>query len=164
MITLPIGYKYSYTADRIGYMNTSGLIDLTDKRNIEQMQYSMPLLPQDYVEPVNDSLIAVIYFPINSKVISDSIRAKIQQAMTPWLDQKSIVVFINGYTDNSGNPMLNEELSYLRANLVSSEVSSMGIDIGNIQAKGWGEANPLAPNDNPDNMNLNRRVEIIIRR
>jgi outer membrane protein OmpA-like peptidoglycan-associated protein len=40
----------------------------------------------------------------------------------------------------------------------------MGIDPGNIQAKGWGEANPIAPNDAPENMNLNRRVEVIIRR
>jgi outer membrane protein OmpA-like peptidoglycan-associated protein len=75
-----------------------------------------------------------------------------------------VVIFVNGYTDNSGNPLLNEELSYLRASLVSSEISSMGIDPGNIQSKGWGEANPIAPNDTPDNMNLNRRVEIIIRR
>lgn len=164
MITLPTGYKYTYTADRIGYLNTSGIIDLTDKHNIEQMQFGMPLLPQGYVEPVNDSVIAVIYFPINCKTVSDSNKAKIQQALMPWLDQKTIVVFVNGYTDNSGNPMLNEELSYLRANLVTSEVSSMGIDPGNIQAKGWGEANPVAPNDNPDNMNQNRRVEIIIRR
>ena len=71
---------------------------------------------------------------------------------------------INGYTDNSGNPMLNEELSYLRANLVRDAVSEMGIDPTNIEAKGWGEANPVAPNDSDDNKNLNRRVEVIIRR
>jgi outer membrane protein OmpA-like peptidoglycan-associated protein len=164
MITLPTGYKYSYNVDRIGYLNTSGTIDLTDKHNIEQMAFNMPLLPQDYVEPVNDSNVAVIYFPINCKTISDSNKAKIQAALTPWLDQKSVVIFINGYTDNSGNPLLNEELSYLRATLVSNEISSMGIDPGNIQAKGWGEANPIAPNDAPENMNLNRRVEVIIRR
>lgn len=164
MITLPAGYKYTYNADRIGYLNTTGTIDLTDKKNIEQMTYNMPLLPQGYVEPVYDSLVAVIYFPINSKTMSDSGRAKIQQAISPWLDQKTVVVFVNGYTDNSGNPMLNEELSYLRANLVTSEISAMGIDIGNIQSKGWGEANAVAPNDTDENKNLNRRVEIIIRR
>ncbi len=164
MITLPTGYKYSYNEDRIGYMNTAGVIDLTEKHNIEQLAHSIPLLPQDYVEPVNDSLVAVIYFPINCKTISDSNRAKLQASVTPWLDQKNTIVFINGYTDNSGNQILNEELSFLRANLISSEISAMGIDPGNIQSKGWGEANPLAPNDTDENKNMNRRVEVIIRR
>jgi outer membrane protein OmpA-like peptidoglycan-associated protein len=40
----------------------------------------------------------------------------------------------------------------------------MGIDMANIQSKGWGEANAVAPNDTDENKNLNRRVEIIIRR
>lgn len=164
MITLPTGYKYTYNADRIDYLNTTGVIDLTDKHNIEQMKHNMVLLPQDYVAPLNDSLIAVVYFPKNSRSISDSNRAKIQQAFTPWLEEKNIAVYINGYTDNSGNPMLNEELSYLRANLVTSEISSMGVDPGTIQSKGWGEINPVAPNDSEENMNQNRRVEIIIRR
>jgi outer membrane protein OmpA-like peptidoglycan-associated protein len=164
MITLPAGYKYTYNADRIDYLNTTGEIDLTGKRNIEQMKLNMPLLPQDYVAPLNDSLIAIIYFPKNSRSMSDSNRAKIQQSLMPWLQEKNIVVYVNGYTDNSGNPILNEELSYLRASLVTSEISSMGIDPGTIQSKGWGEINPVAPNDSDENMNRNRRVEIVIRR
>jgi outer membrane protein OmpA-like peptidoglycan-associated protein len=33
-----------------------------------------------------------------------------------------------------------------------------------IEARGWGEANPVAPNETDEDRNLNRRVEIIIRR
>lgn len=164
MMTLPAGYIYTYTADRIGYTAITGTIDLTGKKNTEVLQYSIPLLPNDYVKPVYDSMIAIVPFPINSKAITDTGRTILQAAITPWLGEKGITFLINGYTDNSGNPMLNEELSYLRANLVRDAVSEMGIDPTNIEAKGWGEANPVAPNDSDDNKNLNRRVEVIIRR
>lgn len=164
MMTLPAGYVYTYTADRIGYSAITGTIDLTGKKNTEVLHYSIPLLPNDYVKPVYDSMIAIVPFPINSKAITDTGKIILQAAITPWLGEKGITFLINGYTDNSGNPMLNEELSYLRANLVRDAVSEMGIDPTNIEAKGWGEANPVAPNDSDDNKNLNRRVEVIIRR
>jgi outer membrane protein OmpA-like peptidoglycan-associated protein len=60
--------------------------------------------------------------------------------------------------------MLNETLSYNRANLVSQALTDLGIDPVNIQSKGWGEANPVVPNDNEVNWAKNRRVEVIIRR
>ncbi|OSZ82811.1 hypothetical protein CAP35_05980 [Chitinophagaceae bacterium IBVUCB1] len=164
MITLPAGYSYTYTADRIGYMANTGIIDLTGKKNIEQINYSIPLLPNGYQKPVRDSLIATILFPINSKKMTDSGKAILQAAIDPWLQETNCTIIISGYTDNSGNPMLNEELSYLRANLVRDELVSMGIEHGTIDAKGWGEANPVAPNDTEENRNLNRRVEVVIRR
>jgi outer membrane protein OmpA-like peptidoglycan-associated protein len=33
-----------------------------------------------------------------------------------------------------------------------------------VQQKGWGEANPVAPNDDEDKSSRNRRVEVIIKR
>lgn len=164
MITLPTGYQYNYTADRIGYMAMNGIIDLRNNKNTEVISFNIPMLPNDYVKPVNDSLIVTIPFPINSKSIPDSGKALLQTAMEPWLQESGLTIIINGYTDNSGNPLLNEELSYLRANLVSKEITAMGIDQGLIDAKGWGEANPIAPNDTDENKNQNRRVEVIIRR
>lgn len=164
MITLPAGYNYTYAADRIGYSEVTGNIDLTGKENIEKLSYDIALLPQGYQKPIHDTLIATIHFPINSKNLSDSAKAAIQNIMSPWLDQRDIIVIVNGYTDNSGNPLLNEELSYLRAGLVGTEISTLGIDPVMIEARGWGEANPVAPNETDENRNLNRRVEIIIRR
>ncbi|MBS1772972.1 MAG: PD40 domain-containing protein [Bacteroidetes bacterium] len=164
MITLPAGKSYTIVSDRVGYLATTATIDLTGMKKIQDTVINISLLPNDYQKPINDSLIATLLFPINCKTFPDSLKMQLSQAMMPLLGEKGMVVIINGYTDNSGNPMLNEQLSYLRANLVSSEIQAMGIDPTAIDAKGWGEANPVAPNDSEENKNKNRRVEVIIRR
>jgi outer membrane protein OmpA-like peptidoglycan-associated protein len=60
--------------------------------------------------------------------------------------------------------MINESLSFKRANIVKQEIMSLGLDETMLEAKGWGEANPIAPNDTDEGRLKNRRVEIIVRR
>ena len=74
------------------------------------------------------------------------------------------MVYVNGYTDNTGNPMLNENLSLVRAGLVSKEIMKMGVDELMINTHGWGEANTIEPNETVEGRDKNRRVEVIIRR
>lgn len=124
----------------------------------------MSLLPNDYEKPVTDSLIFTVHFPKNSYKLSDTDIANIKNAIEPWMPQvANIKVFVNGYTDNSGTPMINEGLSYQRAGLVKEDLMMLGIEEGQIYSQGWGEANPIVPNDGEENMSKNRRVEIIVR-
>jgi OOP family OmpA-OmpF porin len=67
---------------------------------------------------------------------------------------------VEGNTDNAGEPKFdNTALSQSRAQAVVDFLASKGIDKGRLQAKGYGSSNPLAPNDTPAHMALNRRVE-----
>jgi outer membrane protein OmpA-like peptidoglycan-associated protein len=161
MITLPAGINYHWHIDRVGYTSLEDSFTLRDRSTVN---YNISLLPSDYVMPVNDSLILTIHFPLNSAKLSDSDLADIRRAMDPWAFEKGIVIYVNGYTDNTGNPMINEQLSFNRANLVTKAITDLGYDPVNIESKGWGEANPVAPNDGEENWAKNRRVEIIIRR
>jgi outer membrane protein OmpA-like peptidoglycan-associated protein len=78
-------------------------------------------------------------------------------------------VLINGYTDSKGNDSYNQKLSEGRANSVKQWLTTQGgISTVALQTKGFGKANPVAPNvrpdgsDNPDGRAKNRRVEVII--
>ena len=164
MITLPAGKKYLWHTDRVSYQSVDDLLDLTEQ-NDGTIQYNIALLPNDYVAPVNDSLIASIYFPHNRAKLTDADKKTIRKAIEPWLfSQSGLVIFVNGYTDNTGTPMINEQLSYMRAGLVAKELTSLGIYEMSIQTRGWGEADPMAENETEEGRSLNRRVEIIIRR
>lgn len=165
MITLLTGKKYLCHTDRVSYKDGDDTLDLTEARANEQFEYHVALLPYDYVVPVHDSLIFTIYFKKNMTTVSDSIKHALTQTLMPWLENKeSTIVYINGYTDNSGTPLINEQISYTRANIVAEAILSLGFYEMNVKAQGWGEANPIAPNDTDENQNLNRRVEIVIRR
>ncbi len=73
-----------------------------------------------------------------------------------------IRVEIGGYTDSDGDDMLNLKLSQERVDSVKKELISRGINGNRINAKGFGESNPIAPNDTEENKQRNRRVEIKI--
>ena len=136
--------------------------DLSDTQT--HLVHNVAMLPSDYKAPIKDSLIATIHFNINKVELTDSDRAVLGAAIFPWLLDKGIVLYVNGYTDNTGNPMLNEELSTKRANLVAQALTGMGVDDLSIIAKGWGEAKMIAPNDNEEDQKKNRRVEILLMR
>lgn len=70
-----------------------------------------------------------------------------------------ISVEISGYTDNVGSESSNQRLSERRANAVRDWLIRQGINASRITAVGYGESNPIAPNDTPEGKQKNRRIE-----
>lgn len=70
---------------------------------------------------------------------------------------------INGYTDDSGEPLYNLTLSSKRALAVASWLSTAGCNPNQIDITGYGENNPKVANTT-DGRALNRRVEIVLQR
>ena len=83
-------------------------------------------------------------------------------------DNRRIVV--EGHTDNVpigvGLKYLfesNWELSVARSAAAVRHMQTMtDIDPRNLSAAGYGEFHPVAPNDNPENRQQNRRVEVVL--
>ncbi len=74
---------------------------------------------------------------------------------------KSLHIEIQGHTDNSGSPENNVSLSRYRALAVYNYLVSRGVDTARMNVVGYGENQPLYPNDTPENRELNRRIEIV---
>jgi len=164
LITLHLGNTYAIHTWRMDYTPTDDTL-IFDKQYLQQpLVRNLPMLPSGYIRPVNDSLIAMLHFDVMSVALSDSDKATLTAALAPWAAEKGFILYVNAYTDNTGTPMINEELSQARAALVAREILSLGIDETMIQAKGLGEAHMIATNDTPDGQKKNRRVEIILRR
>ncbi len=71
---------------------------------------------------------------------------------------------VGGHTDSRGAADKNQALSESRANAVRDYLLKKYPDIqpGQLTAKGYGESNPVAPNNNALNMARNRRVEFVV--
>jgi chemotaxis protein MotB len=77
-------------------------------------------------------------------------------------------LMVSGYTDNAPiGPVLqqqgvtsNQELSQKRADAVMQYLITQGVTPDLVSAKGFGETNPVAPNDTAQGRAQNRRVEL----
>ena len=88
-----------------------------------------------------------------SAAVLDEVAASLQK-------NPGIVVEVAGYTDNSGSRQLNEKLSQQRADAVMTYMVEQGVASANLNAKGYGPADPLADNNTVEGRKKNRRVEL----
>lgn len=77
-------------------------------------------------------------------------------------------IVIGGHTDNVPIKTIkyrdNWDLSAARAvSVVRELVTARRFDPGRIEAQGFADTKPVAPNDSPENRSLNRRIEIEVR-
>lgn len=74
-----------------------------------------------------------------------------------------VKVKVGAYTDNTGDPITNKTLSQQRADSVKTELTKLGITADRINAEGYGDQHPVAPNDTEENRAKNRRISISVR-
>lgn len=78
-------------------------------------------------------------------------------------ENPTIRVEIGGHTDSRGSASYNQKLSQERAEAVRLYlIQNHSIESNRLLAKGYGESQPVAPNDTEENMAKNRRVEFTI--
>jgi chemotaxis protein MotB len=111
-----------------------------------------------------------LLFPSGSWQMSadgKDIIAKMAKVLAAGQQDKLVV---NGYTDNAPvGPGLvrqgvtsNEVLSQKRADAVMQYLITQGVKPDMVSAKGYGAAQPIAPNTTPQGRAQNRRVEITL--
>jgi len=71
-------------------------------------------------------------------------------------------VRVEGYSDSSGSRAANLRLSGARAEAVAEYLAQKGVARSRLEAKGFGDARPIAPNLTARGRELNRRVEIVV--
>ncbi len=81
--------------------------------------------------------------------------------MTLLLQNPDLKVKIQGHTDNLGEAEYNLTLSEKRANTVFQYLQLFGITTERLQAKGYGETQPVSSNDTEEGRAKNRRVELV---
>src|SRR5258705_8874970 len=69
---------------------------------------------------------------------------------------------VEGYTDSTGSPDLNQTLSQDRAGAVRSYLVEQGLADSSVTAKGFGMSMPVADNATTAGRQQNRRVEIVV--
>ncbi|ECY3795843.1 OmpA family protein [Salmonella enterica subsp. enterica serovar Minnesota] len=106
---------------------------------------------------------------LDSMSLFDSGKSELKSGSTKMLVNSLVgikakpgwLIVVSGYTDNTGNPKLNQTLSLRRAEAVRNWMRDTGdVPESCFAVQGYGESRPVATNDTPEGRALNRRVEI----
>jgi OOP family OmpA-OmpF porin len=103
----------------------------------------------------------VVFESDRAELKADSMR-KLYPLVTLLKEYPERQVLIEGHTDSSGETSYNRELSEQRAAAVRDFLVTNGTDPERISARGYGEAYPVASNDNAAGRQENRRVEVVV--
>jgi outer membrane protein OmpA-like peptidoglycan-associated protein len=97
--------------------------------------------------------------------------ADIEPASHPTLNELAriatqcpdIEIDVIGHTDSEGTAERNQRLSERRASTVANYLADAGVARDRLHPIGFGDSQPIAPNDSAENMAKNRRIEFVVR-
>lgn len=164
MASIPLHQKYNVHVVRAGYGSYDTLVVFDSAHIVQPDTLNFPLLTTDYSPPVYDTMVGRIHFVRNEIALTDTQKIQLKAMVASFVNNPQAEYFVNGYTDDTGTPDINEQLSFARARNISDALIDMGVPSASIHIQGWADANPMVPNDSEENRLLNRRVELTVRR
>lgn len=110
-------------------------------------------------DSLNDLVTAEpILFDTGKSTLRPASVATLTKAAAILKANTSIKVEIQGHTDSQGSATANRKLSQQRADAVMTFLAKQGVTADQMTAKGYGSTQPVAPNNNEKNRQLNRRI------
>lgn len=134
------------------------VISKADSGGVKEITFNLRPSKQMEIRPLRN-----IYFGFDRHTLTPESYTEIDKLYQMMVDQPTIRIEIAGHTDFIGGNSYNKQLSNARAGAVRSALIKKGIASDRVQSIGYGEAHPLATNDDEsEGRELNRRTEFII--
>lgn len=99
-------------------------------------------------------------FDTNAATLKPSSQEQLNNIAEIMKAYPRVTVTLGGYTDNTGDPERNLQLSRERAASAMNAVVALGVEPTRLAAEGYGEQHPVADNATPEGRQRNRRVDV----
>ena len=154
-VLVPVGQKYELTYLSLGRKDIAATVSVTSDPNQNvKLTLRFKRLP-----PPPPFVLTGVTFDTGKATIRSESLPRLDIVVDFMTHKKSARIQISGHTDNVGNPKGNKVLSEKRAQACRAYVISKGIDGSRLEAIGRGDESPIAPNDNDEGRQKNRRIE-----
>jgi OmpA-OmpF porin, OOP family len=154
-VLVPVGQKYEVTYVSLGRHDIAATVVVTD----EPRQNVKLTLRHKRLPPPPPFVLSGIVFDTGKAIIRSESSDRLDIVVEFMKYKKSAHVEIAGHTDNVGKPKANKALSEKRAQACRAYIISKGIDRERVEAVGYGDERPIAPNDTEEGRQKNRRIE-----
>ncbi len=159
LVVLPAGRNYSVSANKEGFFFYSQQFDVPNTAKYQEIKKDIPLKP---IEKGTKVVLNNIFFETGKADLKTESYLELAKAVDLMKTNKTMTVEIGGHTDNVGSDEANMSLSHARAKSVRDFLVKAGIESSRLQAKGYGETQPIASNDDDNGRQANRRTEFVI--
>lgn len=163
-VDLPPG-EYQARVDQPGFLLSSSPV-VVEVRKETSTQITLTPKPKKPLVVVQKTRLV-----LRGTVLFNTGTAELDARSTPLLTEiadvllrmpEIVKVEVQGHTDNVGKPDYNLTLSQQRAESVKDWLVRAGVGADRMEAKGYGQTKPIAPNVSPAGKAKNRRVAFII--
>lgn len=103
-----------------------------------------------------------VQFELNSSELTPDSSETLNKVAAKMKEYPKLRIEIQAYTDSMGEAAYNQALSEKRAASVREYLVAEGVAANRMEAKGYGESNPIADNGTREGRAKNRRVELEI--
>ncbi len=160
-IVLPYDKNYSIhaTADKFFAVSENLNLDSLIKAGYKEIHKDLYLVPIEIGQVVR---LNNVFFDFDKFDLRSESFVELDRVVKLLNENPAIEIEMSAHTDSYGSDDYNFTLSDNRAKSVREYIISKGIAPTRIVSQGYGETKPVAPNDNAENRQLNRRVEFKI--
>ena len=158
-VNLPRGVDYNISYEADGYLFQSENLNPPKEKTYSEVKKDVIL---GKVTKGARVVLNNIFFDSGKASLRKESNLELEKLLKFLNDQQNIKIEVGGHTDNKGKKEDNLKLSQARADAVVQYLIIKGVDRLKMVSQGYGDEQPLAPNDSPPNMQLNRRVEFKI--
>ena len=166
-IVLPYDKNYliKASADKFFAQSENLNLDSLVKAGYKEIHKDLYLVPIEIGQVVR---LNNVFFDFDKWELRPESFLELNRVVKLLTDNPAIEIEMSAHTDSHGSDEYNFKLSDNRARSVMEYILAKGIAPHRIRSQGYGETVPVAPNanadgsDNPENRQLNRRVEFTI--
>lgn len=155
--------KYMITATHDGYDDKESELDLMNAKYGDKVDHTVYIYETLNVQFDNVNFATARPYNMNERELLAALDAKARETLDKVAaflnDYPKVSMNVEAHTDDRGGDDYNMGLSERRAAACVAYLKSKGIAEGRLKAKPFGETKPTVPNNSPENLALNRRVE-----
>lgn len=157
LLTLPLEQDYVAFVDKKGYLFHSQFFSLKDIDPKTTPYFDVNIRLEQPTVGL-EIVMSAVFYETNKFKLLDASKPELEHLVQFLQQNRNLRVEIGGHTDNVGSDKDNQILSDNRANEVRKYLISRGIAADRIEARGYGESQPLSPIDSEAGRALNRRT------
>jgi outer membrane protein OmpA-like peptidoglycan-associated protein len=160
LVSLPSGINYGIVVRKDGYLFHSENFDIPASSAFQEIIKNVAL---NKLAVGTKIVLRNIFFDFDKATLRSESQAELERVYKLMAEEvPTLKIELSGHTDDRGNAAYNQDLSERRAKAVVDYLTKKGIAADRLKAAGYGLTQPMVPNSNSANRQLNRRTEFKI--